>query len=99
VNLNINHELGRILHVAGKYRISKENCISVRILDIEEGMQLWNISRVSERRLQCTCFLDSRRQLTYLDVFLLGVEWNRVHYYRGHYWPTAPAPDNGDDAG
>jgi hypothetical protein len=22
------------------------------------------------------------------------VEWNRVHYYGGHYWPNKPAPDD-----
>jgi hypothetical protein len=27
----------------------------------------------------------------------LGVEWNRVHYYWGHYWRTVPAPDDDDD--
>jgi hypothetical protein len=26
-----------------------------------------------------------------------GVEWNRVHYYWDHYWPTVPAPDDGND--
>jgi hypothetical protein len=35
--------------------------------------------------------------LTYLDIFLFGVEWNRVHYYWGHYWPTAPALDHDVD--
>jgi hypothetical protein len=24
--------------------------------------------------------------------FLFGVEWNRVHYFWGHYWPIVPAP-------
>jgi hypothetical protein len=26
-----------------------------------------------------------------------GLYWNRVHCYRGHNWPTVPAPDDDDD--
>jgi hypothetical protein len=26
-----------------------------------------------------------------------GVEWNRDHYYWGHYWPIVPAPVDDDD--
>jgi hypothetical protein len=34
----------------------------------------------------------------YLRFFFV-VEWNRVHYYWGHYWPIVQAPEVDDDVG
>jgi hypothetical protein len=31
--------------------------------------------------------------------FIFGLKWKRVHYYRGHYYPTVPAADDDDECG